>query len=230
MNNNKITITLTSCGRFQLLDKTIESLIKYWDGDPPTAFFINEDSGLALPSYIALEIVNAWPMCRFKSFEGTKNQIAAIDRMYKEVQNPYIFHCEDDWEFYKKGFIKKSMDVLEADPNILQVWIRDPKDRNGHRAIGLPKLANNRTKYQILANNYCRGMFPGFSFNPGLRRLSDYQRIFPEGYSGVTKFNIKDPLRSESEVGQYYKKAGMKAATLLEGYVKHIGNGFHVGG
>jgi hypothetical protein len=228
MENKDITICLTSCGRFDLLEQSVKSLTQFWDGPLPEAFYINEDSGFELPKIISNYIKSIWPDCDYKEFAGLKNQIAAIDRMYKEVKTPYIFHTECDWQFYKTGFIEKSMDILENDPMIMQVWIRAQSDRNGHPVVGVPRMTPNRTRYQMMSSDY-RGQWSGQSFNPGLRRLSDYKTLFPNGYAGVTTFNIKEPWTSEMQVGQVYKKAGFKAATLMNGYVKHIGgNGRHI--
>jgi hypothetical protein len=119
------------------------------------------------------------------------------------------------------------MDILENDPMIMQVWIRAQSDRNGHPVVGVPRMTPNRTRYQMMSSDY-RGQWSGFSLNPGLRRLSDYKTLFPNGYAGVTTFNIKEPWTSEMQVGQVYKKAGFKAATLMNGYVKHLGNGRHI--
>jgi len=44
-DNSDITICLTSAGRWKLLEKTISSLVSYWDGTPPADFFIHEDRG-----------------------------------------------------------------------------------------------------------------------------------------------------------------------------------------
>ena len=44
------------------------------------------------------------------------------------VDTEYIFHMEEDWEFLKPSFIEDSMKVLEADENILQVWLRGVDD------------------------------------------------------------------------------------------------------
>ena len=227
MENKEITICLTSCARFDLLETTIKTLIEFWDGPSPEAFYINEDSGLPIPESIGSHIKSMWPNCDYKEFAGLKNQIAAIDRMYKEVKTPYIFHNECDWSFFKTGFIGQSLDILEKEPKIMQVWIRSQNDRNGHPATGVPRITPNRTRYQMMSSDY-RGQWSGFALNPGLRRLSDYKNLFPNGYAGVTTFNIKEPWKSEIEVGQVYKKAGFKAATLMQGFVKHLGNGRHV--
>ena len=47
-----------------------------------------------------------------------------IDLAYSNVDTEWIFHCEDDWEFYREGFVEDSMALLEANPEALQVWLR----------------------------------------------------------------------------------------------------------
>jgi hypothetical protein len=219
----KIDSILTSCGRFDLLARTLESFFQFADM-PIDNFIIYDDSCQPFPE----SIVRNYPQIKFIEGNGKVGQIKAIDILYSHVKNEYVFSQEDDWSFYKTGFIAQSMDILETDPKILQIWIRAQNDRNGHPAVGIPRMTGNRTRYQMLSSEY-RKEWSGFSFNPGLRRLSDYKNTFPNGYSGVTEFNIKEPWKSEIEVGQVYKKAGFKAATLMQGYVKHIGgNGRHV--
>ena len=218
----KIDSILTSCGRFDLLEKTLESFFAFADIAIDN-FIVYDDSGKQIPE----SLKNQYPQIKF--IEGTEKvgQIKAIDILYSHVKNEYIFFQEDDWSFFKTGIIGQSLDILEKEPKIMQVWIRSQNDRNGHPATGVPRMTINRTRYQMMSSDY-RGQWSGHSFNPGLRRLSDYQNLFPNGYAGVTTFNIKEPWKSEIEVGQVYKKAGFKAATLMQGFVKHLGNGRHV--
>lgn len=218
----KIDSILTSCGRFDLLKKTLESFFAFADMEIDN-FIIYDDSGKQIPE----SLKNQYPQIKF--IEGTEKvgQIKAIDILYSHVKNEYIFFQEDDWSFFKTGFIGQSLDILEKEPKIMQVWIRSQNDRNGHPATGVPRMTPNRTRYQMMSSDY-RGQWSGHSFNPGLRRLSDYQNLFPNGYSGVTTFNIKEPWKSEIEVGQVYKKAGFKAATLMQGFVRHLGQNRHI--
>jgi hypothetical protein len=232
MESKEITIALTSCGRLDLLEQTIKSLFENWDGPNPKAFLIHEDSKNFGPKeyHLLLDSLNDltgvfWPKIDLSNIK--LGQIKAIDHLYSKVKTPYIFHCEDDWLFHKSGFITQSMDILETNPKIMQVWIRAQNDRNGHPVVGIPRMTGNRTRFQMLSSEY-RKEWSGFSFNPGLRRLSDYKNTFPNGYSGVTEFNIKEPWKSEIEVGQVYKKAGFKAATLMQGFVKHLGANRHI--
>ena len=45
------------------------------------------------------------------------------------VNTDYIFHLEDDWEFYKIDFIQKSIEILNEDDKILQPVLRPKNDR-----------------------------------------------------------------------------------------------------
>lgn len=227
----EITICLTSCGRFDLLFQTVKSLAEHWDYEPPKYFIIYEDSNTISPAQqfdFLGEISRLWPFVQFKLRGNRVGQIKAIDALYSQVDTEYIFHCEDDWEFYQTGFIEKSLSILEERPDISQVWIREQNDRNGHPVKGNRLKTKDGVDYYMMATHY-RNVWHGHSFNPGLRRLSDYKRIFPNGYSAVCEFDPKNPLKSEQLIGREYMRAGMKAATLTTGHIRHIGgNGRHV--
>lgn len=213
----QILVGVTSCGRFDLLGRTLESFQKHVGNTFDLTYYIHEDSGQQLPEPF-----------RFEHYSHERiGQIKAIDRIFAlalELGIPYVFLLEDDWEFDRPGFMEASMSVLQHEPTISQVWLRYPDDRNKHPVSGL-FTTPDRVKYQKLALNY-RGVWHGTSFNPGLRRVSDWQKVGP--YSSLTTFNPADPLKSEIAVGQAYKAAGFRAATLLTGYCRHIGQNRHV--
>jgi hypothetical protein len=233
MMEKEITICLTSCGRFDLLESTIKSLIQFWDGPKPKELLIYEDQDLSIQHFqvlfgLVFECVQRkWD---FTIYHGKKGQIGAIDFLYSKVTTPYIFHCEDDWTFTKSGFIQKSLSILEENPMISQVWIRNPNDRNQHPASGQVQKTSDGVKYQMMKTGF-RGVWFGHSWNPGLRRLSDYQKLFPNGMYSEIHWSPSNPLQAEQLVGKKYFKNGYRAATLLEGFCVHSGgNGRHVKG
>jgi hypothetical protein len=136
------------------------------------------------------------------------------------VRTPYIFHCEDDWEFYRPGFIEASLEILEAWPAICQVWLRAHDDTMGHPWIRLPQYPFALMQPGWINGRYC---YSGFSFNPGLRRMADYRRLGPYGRHCVS-LPGKD-WHGEEIVGEVYRQAGFHAAILPQGYVRHIGWG-----
>lgn len=219
-----ITICLTSCGRFDLLEKTISSLVTYWDGVPPAAFLIHEDSG-NIPDSLAIELnrflKRHWQIEAKWSVSNRAGQVQAIDALYTQVQTPYIFHCEDDWEFYQSGFIADSRAVLEHDADIYTVWLRHPSDRNGHPVLAGVRRTLNDVRFQDMATNY-RKVWHGMTWNPGLRRLRDY--MMAGHFSDFCKWNPSDPCQSEQQFNEHYRKLGFKAVSLCRGFVKHLGD------
>ena len=220
-----ITICLTSCGRFDLLEKTISSLVSYWDGQPPAEFLIHEDSG-KIPTELAIDLnrflKRHWQIEAQWNVSTYAGQVNAIDSLYTRVQTPYIFHCEDDWEFYQEGFITDSKAVLMQDRSIYTVWLRHPSDRNGHPVLnGVRETYGSNVRFQEMAVNY-RKVWHGMTWNPGLRRLSDYKAA--GHFADFCKWNSKDHIQAEMAFNERYKSLGFKAATLCRGFVKHIGH------
>jgi hypothetical protein len=64
------------------------------------------------------------------------------------------------------------------------------------------------------------GIYDGFSWNPGLRRLKDYQEL-PKTYK---KFS------NEAAIGHHYAYWGFKVCAVVNetGYVRHIGWDRHI--
>ena len=77
-----------------------------------------------------------------------------------------------------------------------------------------PKLnVTNGVLYKYLTTNF-QGGFHGFTFNPGLRRIKDYELIKPYA-------NWPDEIDLSNE---YYHKYQFRGVILTDGYVKHLGN------
>lgn len=229
METPKITVVITSCNRMDLLENSIDSFLAF--NTYPLSnltFMVVEDSGIpnvtdALEKKYAV-ITQMKGLADFTWLKKRKNRgyINSVDMAYSLVQTPYIFHMEDDWQFYRSGFIEKSLDILEADPKIMQVWLRERNDTNGHPVEPVRYHTMNKTQYNLVADNY-EEVWGGFSLNPGLRRTED-QPI--EWYKTANRFNPK--YNGESGMSIYFQQLGMRAAILTEGYVRHIGAHQHI--
>jgi hypothetical protein len=119
--NSDITLVVTSCGRFGLLKRTLETFDRF-NTAAIRKVLITEDSGDeavrdCLPAH--------WrPYTEVLVNNPRLGQLPSIDAAYAKVETTWIFHCEDDWAFYRPGFIEDSLVHLEADPGALQVWLR----------------------------------------------------------------------------------------------------------
>ena len=182
---SNITLVVTSCGRFDLLKRTLETFDRY-NTAPIREVFITEDSG----SDAARDCLPAgWaPHSRFWINRPALGQLASIDAAYAEVKTPYIFHCEDDWAFYRPGFIEDSMCLLEHEPDSLQVWLRslhhDLAEHSPYVSAGERRVLDGIPYYPVVSS---KADWQGFSFNPGLRRLADYALAAPYAAQGGEK-------------------------------------------
>lgn len=213
MKDKKVTVIVTSCGRFDFLEKTINSFIKY--NTYPIEKYIIIDNGLLPNTFETIKKI----LTNINSYEIIVNeenigQVSSIDKAYVNVNTEYIFHCEDDWEFYDYNFIELSVDVLNYDKTIsnVNVRLRFDGERGSMHPIYGNFLTPNNTIYHKYLPNYL-GEWHGFSWNPGLRRLSDYNLIKP----------YKKYL-NEQGVNKIMYQMGFSAACLEKTYCKHIGN------
>ena len=163
---------LTSCGRQDLLEKTLDSFFAF-NTYPVAQTIIVEDGPQEANSHLAEKY--AGRNITWLATGQRRGQIAAIDYAYSFVEHPYIFHLEDDWQFYQAGFIEKSLTILDALPDCLQVWIRALHDTN-RIPIADQRETTQGVAFQRVESGYL-GRWHGFSFNPGLRRARDYDRL-----------------------------------------------------
>lgn len=216
-----VTVVLTSCARHHLLRRTLDSFFRF-NSCPIERFILVEDG-----PKVSSELQDHYRRFNIEWIETGERvgQIAAIDYAYSRVQTPYIFHLEDDWEFYKSGFIEKSMAILIREPKCLQVWLRALDDTNQH-PIEPREFRHRSVTWRRMAWNYDSwGVWHGFSFNPGLRRLTDYR--MSGGYGSLGEFDFRKRGTAEAKINHFYWQHEFYAVILSDnsagGYVRHIG-------
>lgn len=208
-----ITAVFTSCGRFDFLERTLGSFLKHADL-PITQTIIIDNSTNPETEDIMKRMASSLNTT-FDLINNEQNigQVLSIDTAYSVIETDYIFHCEDDWEFFDTGFLSLSKGLLEERPDIVNINLRvrfDGEKGSMHPITPLMTTPNG-IKYHEYELNYL-GAWHGFSWNPGLRRKSDYDLIKPYKQFG-----------EESRVGRQYKEMGYVAACLEKSYCKHIG-------
>ena len=213
-----VTVVITSFNRFDLLRRTIDSFNQY-NTYPIDKFIIIEDSGdLEMKRKIEHYLSGKEGNYKLIFNETNKGLVESIDIAYSQVETPYVFHSEDDYEYYREGFIKRSLEVLENDPLLMQVWLRSLDD-----TVGMPVepdiLKAGNVSYHLIGhciNNW----WHGFCFQCGLRKMSAYDRIKP-----FTRWSPSTDFLSQREckIGQAYYALGYRAAILPEGYARHTG-------
>lgn len=229
-----ISVVLTSCNRHDLLHRTLKSFVDF------NTFYIEqviiiEDSSARLDQKVIRNILDSsvivdYKNCELICIDNGENigQMKSIDKAYNKVKSSYIFHCEDDWEFHKLGFIERSLDILNVEEKVFTVWLRAHNDLNGHKISQQKTLDNGPIKYHEIIP---MGIWSGFTLNPGLRRTKDCLIFNPyaeqEQVDGALK---KRDSAAESDLSILYGELGFGAVVTsdAEGFVIHIGDGHHI--
>lgn len=211
-----ITGVVTSCGRHGLLQATLTSLAQNLDV-PFERTIIIEDGPTPRPDWLGANSHNlGHPLRKLGPITWIQNgdrkgQVYSIDTAYEQVRTPYIYHCEDDWQFIGPVNITESQDILERFPNVLHILHGDYNAHPSEHCEGLPC----RTKITDW-----RG-WGGFSWNPGLRRRLDYEAIGSYGrFSGYGTTG----LGPELAISQFYAAQGFRVAVLPTISVQHLGD------
>jgi len=193
---------ITSCGRFDLLNATIGSLLK--DQKEELFLQINEDgpyNGFRAEPPITNYLINPT--------RGI-GQHASIEHFVKTNSCKYYLHCEDDFLFDNYyNWIRVSIDIMEANPQIIKVLAR--KDSQ-HPCIHDQEL--NGHKYGFLQPDWHHvGItWQGFSWNPGVTRMDLLKMFMPF-------------RRWEQDVAEDIAWAGFKVVELENKVYSHIGEG-----
>ena len=209
-NYKEVSVVLTACNRPDLLEKTLDSFHKF-NTYPIKKFIVIDDSGVVGCNN---NLIKKYPFIKFIDNPKNIGQVRSIDKAYAMITTPYVFHMEEDWEFYKEGFIEACLEVIDLDEKIICVWTRDQSDIL-HPLLSDVYLTESGNKIQRVSWGF-DGHWHGFTFNPSLKKMIDYPT---DGYTTIGR---------ELELSKYYYSLGYFAMAFKEGYCKHAGWGRHV--
>jgi hypothetical protein len=227
-----VTIVLTSCNRPDLLQKTLESFVKY-NTYPIKETIIIDDSGSIGCNDVVVQPFLSTINIKLIYNKSNIGQIQSIDKAYSYVRTKYIFHCEEDWDFLQSGFIEKSLRIFnENHEKLYTIWLRPHNCTSGHPII----YDNEKNGYFKMKPDYSyiyKGQtytWCGFTFNPGLRRTIDCLLIHPYFINCD-----KTIINNKEYVGEYllnkkYADAGYYSFILDDphGHINHIGWNRHI--
>jgi hypothetical protein len=188
------SLVITSCGRPELLQKTWASFTAHAEQGPRQTIII-DDGDMPRPDWLPRHNT-VWINNGVQ-----RGQIFSIDKAYERVTQPHIFHLEDDWQFVESGFLEKSFEILEQDPSVISVMVR-----------------NDQHPIDTATGWGC------FSFNPGLRRLSDYLQL--GSYGRITGYS-PDDRSAELALSKLYRERGFHLGWSPH-HCYHIGAEKHV--
>lgn len=205
------SVVITSCKRFDLLERTLRSLLPRLEG-PLDEVVVIEDSSLP-EARAVLDAID--PKIRLIQNDPQLGQMKSIDRVYETIKSSHVFHCEDDWEFTRDGFIAESYRLLEEFEKVSMVGLR-PRGELNPRVRESPKSKLEELEFFHLDPKAHPEYF-SYSFNPGLRRMKDLAPLLPLA-----------PKGGEHDISYQFKKLGFHIANLEVPAVRHIGDDRHV--
>src|SRR4030042_2403288 len=211
--DTNVTATITSCGRFDLLQKTIESFlmtsgtgvnIKIYDdsADKEEQQKIIQAYGDTLDLYLG---------------EKRMGQAWALDFLYSKVDTYWLFHMEDDWEFLDTGYLQDSATILWNYPQIMVCGLAIRPEYFELEAATKPKYLHgikvwDHSKWRISENH---GWWYGWIGSPNLKRTSDV-RSLPKFLS------VPSEEDWDNTVWKGLVELGNKSVWLDKCYVTHI--------
>lgn len=239
--SSDITVALTSCGRYRLLKKTVESLGLNIDLSKYRKILTEDSQNKKhlerMLSAQAKGFLRWWEII----FTNWVKQQGALRQLYEKIDTKYVFHCEDDWLFKKVEFniFEISQELLENNPEIGIVQLRDFSKDGGLDHLSIAKSMELEDLYtkEIVRNmrynelfskkkvsiwgihfNYMRNddnwdFCRGFSYNPGLRRTDQCRRIM-FGYENAV---------DEWAIGLRFSQLWLHGVNIQDGVVMHIG-------
>jgi GR25 family glycosyltransferase involved in LPS biosynthesis len=226
---NIITFTITTCKRYDLFEKTMNSFLNC------CIDYILIDEWVCVDDNSAEEDLNKiyqkYPFFTIiKKTPSQKGHAKSMNIIKNYVKSPYIFHMEDDWQFFAKcKYISNLLKVLEFEgPKCGQVLV----NKNYAEILDIDivgggvNATNNNIVYlqheyyqgEDLEKNNKRGLncfyWPHYSLRPSLLRKSMIDDIGDYNESAA---------HFEMEYAHRYVQKGYHSCFLDGIYCKHIG-------
>lgn len=190
--NPFITLTMTTCKRFDLFEKTVNSFLNACeDVEKIDEWFVVDDNSSEEDRQ---KMKDLYPFITFYFKKlSEKGHPQSMNIILNNVNSPYLFHMEDDFQFFvKRPLITECMSVLSSNPRIGQCLINriySETEHDPHRIIGgEPQHTSSGVRYLIhefapkgtpefdaFTRKYgaCinEAYWPHFSFRPGLNKF-----------------------------------------------------------
>lgn len=206
---SSVTVCITSCGRLDLLEKTLQSFGSFNGGG---RFVLSEDSTNA---EVIAEAQRRYPTYRVLSGVERLGLMGSIDRIYSVVETPYIFHLEDDWTFDGPIDWNAAIALLETNDKVANVCVRHFEEIRPKYRKHSDRLVCEGAEFRLMHAD-AHPEFFGWTSNPGLIRKSLYDAYKP------FKRLLHDQMSRE------IKANGQTVAYMLPGVAGHIGQGRNV--
>ena len=232
-NTPLVTFTITSCKRFDLFEKSVNSFINCCQDLHKIDTWLCVDDNSSIDDRQKMKDKYPFFTFYFKTPEE-KGHSRSMNIIRDNVKTEYIFHMEDDWQFFhKRDYISDCISVLGQSSNIGQCLINknySEVSKDIHLLGGIFNMTKNGIRYYIhefTHDNEGRQKFnikhghgltcnywPHFSLRPSLLKKEIFNSIGPYN-ENINHFEL--------DYSNRYVKNGFLSAFLDDTYSIHIG-------
>jgi len=126
-----VTLTITSCKRLELFEKTVNSFLNCCEDLDRIGRWICIDDGSNAAD--RKRMTKLYPFFEFVwKAPGDKGHAASMNMILDLVKTPWLLHLEDDWHFIVRGsYVTRSIAILRDDPQLGQVLFNRNYAENG---------------------------------------------------------------------------------------------------
>lgn len=230
----KVTVTITSCKRFDLFTQTINSFVNCCkDIHLIDEWFCVDDNSSDTDRQ---QMQSFYPFINFYfKTPSEKGHPQSMNIIRKHVKTPYTFHMEDDWKFFdRRNFISDCLEIMGQDRSIAQCLInKNYAEIASDRDIVGGNFHTTHTGLRYYIHEFCPSQdqkdkfgekygknvkqcsyWPHFSFRPSLIRTKIFEEL------GSFNENIS---HFEMDYSSRYVNKGYTSAFLETVYCLHIG-------
>ena len=229
--SGKVVITMTSCKRLDLLQRTVNSMINcISDFSNVREWVIVDDNSTASDRE---KMQNMWPFIRFVFKTPEQKGHPKSMNIIRNTGYSYVFHIEDDFEFFvKRDYIGELINIIEIDKSYGQslVNLDYGEDLVTASDIAGSQMTMSASGKRYFIHRYFTGAmleaenrklqkpnslyWPHFSFRPGLTRSNVFKQV---GKFAETNDHF------EREYALRYVQKGFKTVFLDSQSCIHIG-------
>lgn len=230
-----VTLTVTSCKRLELFEKTMNSFLNCCKDVHLISRFVCVDDNSDPADRERMKL--RYPFFEF-IFKGPdeKGHARSMNLLHSTVSTPYWLHMEDDWHFIvATDFISRAIAILEQEPMLAQVvFNRNYAETLGNRTIvggtlhRHPKRGFRYVVHEYSAEGPERDAF--FNRFPPSSRSNTWWRHFSLQPSLMRTESIKrlgrfseEPGHFERDFAERYADTGLRTAFFDTVASMHIG-------
>ncbi len=180
-----VTLTMTSCKRFDLFEQTVNSLINNVKDLYMVERFICIDDNSSKEDRI--KMLDKYPFIEFQfKRPDQKGHVFSMNLIRKKLtdQDRFVFHLEDDFVFLiRRNYIGRSLQVLRDNPQVGQVLFNrnyaetvNQYSIQGGKPFGGGKFLVHEHREKRENSISCE-YWPHFSFRPSIIRKEVFDRV-----------------------------------------------------